>query len=68
MRKFAPSEKSFYSCRNRVAGGKGKELELTALNDNRYSLTSHRGDYVEEIAEFTYEELKTLWMMLTKNS
>lgn len=62
MPRFALN-KDFDSIKGGVRGSK-KTLELKQFRDE-YILLSHVGDYVEEIASFTAEELKTIWTMLT---
>lgn len=64
-KRFALSDKDFDSCRVGITGQKNKALELISLEKDMYLLLMHHGDSVEEVYEFTYEEIKALWMMLT---
>ena len=65
MSKFA-IDKNFDSIRSGLLKSK-KNFELTQFGDDEYTLLEHMGDSVGEIATFTKEELKTLWIMLTSN-
>jgi hypothetical protein len=64
MSKFALADKDF----DTVKGGipkTGKTFELLKLSKDEYILFEHIGNHAGEVASFTYNELKVLWMMLT---
>lgn len=62
--KFSLSEKDFDSCRAEVPKSK-KQFEILKTDKDEYTLLEHIGDNVNGIYEFTYEEIKTVWLMLT---
>ena len=66
MMKFALSDKDFESCRAQVAKSE-QYLEILKLTNDEYMIFDHRGDSVTERGDFTKEELKTIWRMLTTN-
>lgn len=62
--RFALNNKSFDSVKGKI-GNTDKSLEISRYNDE-FSLYSHEGDTVTEIACFTKEELHTIWVMMTE--
>lgn len=62
--KFALNDKDIDSIKGGVLKSK-KTLEIIKFDDDEYILLEHDGDSVGEIASFTYQEMKTLWMMLS---
>jgi len=64
MTKFALNNKDIDSIKGSIAKSK-KTFELIKFSDDEYILLEHIGDNVGEIATFTYNEMKTLWMMLS---
>jgi hypothetical protein len=63
MTKFG-IDKDFDSAKGDI-GKTGRTLELLKTDKDEYSLMEHHGDNVEGLTTFTYEELKTLWRMIT---
>jgi len=66
MMRFAPSDRDFDSCKVDIPKSK-KQFEIIKTGKNEFTLLEHMGDSVNGIYEFTYDELKTLWLMLTTN-
>jgi len=64
MMKFALAEKDFDSCRAETPKSK-KQFRIIKTDKNEFTLFEHIGDSVNGIYEFTYDELKTIWRMLT---
>ena len=64
MTKFALNNKDIDSIKGCIAKS-DKTFELIKFNDDEYILLEHNGDSVGEIASFTFQEMKTLWMMLS---
>ena len=64
MTKFALNNPDVDSIKADIPKSK-KSFEIVKFNDDEYILLEHVGDSVGEIASFTYNEMKTLWMMLS---
>lgn len=62
--RFALNNKDIDSIKGGVLKS-NKTLEIIKFSDDEYILLEHVGDSVGEIASFTYQEMKTLWMMLS---
>jgi len=62
--RFSLNNNRFDSARTIVTGTKSY-LELTKYAKDRYTLYEHENDTVRERGDFTYEELKALWILLT---
>jgi hypothetical protein len=65
MTRFALNNKDIDSIKGGIINSK-KTFELIKFNDDEYILLEHVGDSVAEIATFTYNEMKTIWLMLTE--
>ncbi len=64
MTKFALNNKDIDSIKGGIAKS-NKSFEIIKFSDDEYILLEHIGDSVGEIASFTFQEMKTLWMMLS---
>jgi hypothetical protein len=64
MTKFALNNKDIDSIKGAIPKSK-KWFEIVKFSDDEYILLEHLGDNVGEIATFTYNEMKTIWMMLS---
>ena len=64
MTRFVLSDKDFESCKMKI-GKSEKCLELFKHTKDEYVILEHRGDSVYERGDYTKEELKTIWLMLT---
>lgn len=62
--KFALNNNNFDSVMGKVAST-AKSLELTRYEEE-FTLYSHEGDIITEVACFTKEDLHTLWVMLSE--
>lgn len=65
MTKFALNNKDVDSIKGGIPKSK-KSFEIIKFSDDEYILLEHVGDSVGEIATFTYQEFKTIWMMLSE--